>query len=101
MTIVTSLQAEDIADDATSGLIDIDAEWSAISAGESNRCSHPRVNRITSTHGLTGTHAPTGVSGYRTLIEAALADDRYSDLTAPSFDNKQPSELPFAMAGLT
>ena len=48
-------QAENITSDATSGLVDVEAEWEAISAG---------------------THAPTGVTGYRTLIEAALADER-------------------------
>ena len=56
--------------DASSGLVDVEAEWTAISAGATAH-QHDGLS-----HTLTGTHAPTDVAGYRTLIEAAVADER-------------------------
>jgi len=69
-------QDEDIVSDGSSGLIDVDAEWKAISAGESFPGPSRVCNALLTSIGDAGTHAPTGVSGYRTLIEASLADER-------------------------
>lgn len=51
-----ALESENVSGDASSGLVDVKAEWKAIEQG---------------------THAPTDVAGYRTLIEAAVADERF------------------------